>query len=67
MRLNHLIKIKLKILKNFKAVFTIEEQHIDGGLGGIVSEIIAEEKINLRFKRIGINDFYSKKYGDEFG
>ena len=58
-------KNKIKsILKNFKAAFTIEEQHIDGGLGGIVSEIIAEEKINLRFKRIGINDFYSKKYGD---
>ena len=58
-------KNKIKaILKNFKAAFTIEEQHIDGGLGGIISEIIAEEKINLKFKRIGINDFYSKKYGD---
>ena len=38
------------------ALFTIEEHSITGGLGSIVSEIIAENNISIIFKRIGIPD-----------
>jgi len=54
----------LEIISKFKKIITIEEQHINGGIGNIISMIIAENKLNISFKRIGINDFFSKKNGD---
>jgi len=64
-RIKPLNKKKLKkILLNKKAVISIEEQHIDGGIGSQLYEIIAEEKINIPIKRFGIKDKYSKFYGN---
>ena len=64
-RIKPLNKRKLKkILLTKKAVVTIEEQHIDGGIGSQLCEIIAEEKINISIKRFGIKDKYSKFYCD---
>ena len=54
----------LKIIKNKTKIVTLEEQHIDGGIGSIISEIIAEENLNISVKRYGIRDFYSHRYGD---
>ena len=55
-------KIK-KILNKNKAVITLEEQHIDGGIGSQICEILAEENLNLPIKRFGIRDKYCKSYG----
>ena len=55
-------KIK-KIINKHKAVITIEEQHIDGGIGSQICEILAEENINVPIKRFGIKDKYCKSYG----
>ena len=58
-------KKKLKeIIFNKTAVVTVEEQHIDGGIGSQLCEIIAEEGINIPIKRFGIKDKYSQFYGD---
>jgi transketolase len=40
-------------------VLTIEEQTILGGLGSAVAEVIAENKLDVRLKRIGIPDVYT--------
>ena len=42
----------------------MEEQHIDGGIGSQLCEIIADENLNIPIKRFGIKDKYSKLYGN---
>lgn len=47
------------LIKKYKAIFTIEEHSVIGGLGGAISEFLAENlKRDLIFKRIGINDCF---------
>src|SRR3989344_1097167 len=41
-------------VKNYQAIFTLEEHNILGGLGGAVAEVLAESKYGGVFKRIGI-------------
>ena len=53
-----------KIIKGKKALVTIEEQHIDGGIGSQVSELIADNNLNIPLKRFGIKDKYSKLHGN---
>jgi len=43
-----------------KKTITLEDHQINGGLGSIVAEIIAEDKINTTLVRIGMND----KFGE---
>ncbi|MBF0548379.1 MAG: 1-deoxy-D-xylulose-5-phosphate synthase [Candidatus Riflebacteria bacterium] len=42
------------LLKQFSAVVTIEAHYITGGLGSLVSEIIAENGISCKLKRCGV-------------
>jgi len=48
------------------AVFSLEEASIIGGLGGAISEHIAEnvQDRHYKFKRLGIRDFYPERIGD---
>lgn len=46
-----------------KAILTLEEHNINGGLGSAVAEVIAENGIGTVFKRMGLNGF-SKGYGN---
>tara|TARA_B100000787_G_scaffold162967_1_gene144195 strand:- start:5193 stop:6104 length:912 start_codon:yes stop_codon:yes gene_type:complete len=39
-------------------VFTVEDHTIIGGLGSAVAEIIAEEGLNAKLHRIGLNDIF---------
>lgn len=50
-----------------KAIFTLEEHNIIGGLGGAISEVIAEniEKHPIIFKRLGVPDTFAKKIGSQ--
>ena len=58
-------KIKLKkIILKHKFIISIEEQHINGGIGSLISEVIADENINIPILRFGIKDKYSEYYGD---
>ena len=50
-------EIIIKAGKETKKVVTVEEHSIDGGLGSIVAEVIAEENLDVRFSRMGIRNF----------
>jgi len=58
-------KAILKNVEGAKAVFTIEEHNIIGGLGSTISEVIAESNVSNRplFKIIGVNDTYVDIHG----
>lgn len=58
-------KSKIKdYIRDYKIIFTIEEQNLPGGLGSIIAEIIADQNLNIHFKRFGIDDRYVLKCGD---
>lgn len=50
-----------------RAIVTIEENTILGGLGGAVAELVAEANFSpsKRFKRIGLPDAFPDKYGSQ--
>ena len=45
--------------KGSKAVLTVEEHNIIGGLGSAVAEVLAEEGIAIKFKRHGVLDHFT--------
>lgn len=51
--------------KKTKAIFTIEEHSIIGGLGSAVAEVLAEAGSPIRFKRIGVPDQFTKVIGSQ--
>lgn len=53
----------IECAKSHKAIFTLEEHNIIGGLGGAVSEVIAEAGSGIIFRRIGVQDRYSSDIG----
>lgn len=53
-------EIIIRSIEKTKKVITLEDHQIIGGLGSAVAEIIAENKINTRLTRIGMND----KFGE---
>ena len=57
----------LDLVSPVKAVVTVEEHTIVGGLGSAVAEVIAEAPFDTpkRFKRIGIADVFPDKYGSQ--
>jgi transketolase len=46
----------IKAARETKAIITVEEHSIIGGLGSAVAEVLAEEGIAIPFKRLGIQD-----------
>jgi len=59
-------KIILDSLMDTKFLITLEEHSIFGGLGGAVSEVIAENDVDYKkFKRIGLNKGFSSIVGDQ--
>ncbi len=54
-----------KLSKQVKGLFTVEEHSIIGGLGGAVSEYLAENNgTNILFKRFGTRDTFCLEIGD---
>lgn len=49
--------------KETKAIITIEEHSIMGGLGSSVAEVLAERGAAVRFLRIGVPDHFTKVMG----
>lgn len=52
----------LDMISESKRIITVEDHSITGGLGSLVAEVIAESRISVAFKRIGLDSF-SKGYG----
>jgi transketolase len=57
-------EIILKAAEETRAIITLEEHSVIGGLGSAVAEVLAEEKNNrVYFKRIGFKDTFCLDYG----
>lgn len=50
---------------NRLAVVTVEEHMVNGGLGSAVAEVLAENRINTNFKRLGVEDKYFPVVGKQ--
>lgn len=48
-----------------RAVMTIEENTVSGGLGGAVAEVMADHGLARPFRRIGMQNAYSAVVGDQ--
>lgn len=57
----------IKDISQSKYIFTVEEHLSNGGLGGIVSEVISENEFNInkQIVRIGIEDKFVNRYGSQ--
>ncbi len=55
----------LKAAKQTKVIVTVEEHNIIGGLGSAVSEVLAESKLKVNFKRLGVPDEYPHVLGSQ--
>ena len=54
-----------EVSQEFKLVATVEEHNIVGGFGSAVAEVMAEAMGNACLLRIGINDEYSVRVGNQ--
>lgn len=52
--------IILKAAKETKAIFTLENHSVVGGLGSAVAEVLSENRISLYFERLGIRDQFGE-------
>jgi len=48
-----------------KAILTVEEHSIIGGLGSAVAEVLSESGLNVKFVRLGIADTFSNQVGSQ--
>lgn len=48
-----------------KAIFTLEEHSIIGGLGSAVAEVLAEDGNKVTFRRLGVPDRFTKVMGTQ--
>lgn len=48
-----------------QAVVSVEEHSIIGGLGSCVAEVLAENAMGLKFKRLGVPDVFAEGYGSQ--
>jgi transketolase len=55
----------LKCARGTNAIVTVEEHSVIGGLGGAVSEVLAENRVGVQFKRIGVQDMFCES-GEPF-
>ena len=55
--------IIMKCVRNSKAIFSVEEHSIIGGLGSAVAEILAESSYGGLFRRLAIPDTYGPDIG----
>lgn len=46
-----------------RLAFSVEEHSIYGGLGGVVAEVLTENAIPIKLKRLGLNNAFAAGYG----
>ena len=55
----------MRAANDFALLVTVEEHNVIGGLGGIVSEVIAERGLGKKVLKIGLNDKFATGYGTQ--
>jgi transketolase len=58
-------KAVIKAAKETGGIITIEEHVIQGGLGGVVAETLADAGLATNFKRLGLDNEFSVVVGDQ--
>jgi transketolase len=53
----------LESIRKTRRVITVEEHQIIGGIGSAVAEIIADNRVDCAFVRMGFNDRFVTEYG----
>jgi transketolase len=53
-----------KLLLSYDAVLTVEEQLLEGGMGGAVAEVLADYTVLKPIKRLGMRDGFAVVNGD---
>ena len=51
--------------KRFGTVFTVEEHSVSGGLGTAVAEVLAANRTQAAFHKIGLDNAFAKGYGTQ--
>jgi transketolase len=59
------VKVILKAARETKVIITVEEHSIIGGLGSAVAEVLADNHLAVKFKRLGVPDTYPKVIGSQ--
>lgn len=54
----------LKRFEKSKLLVTVEEHNVQGGLGGILSEVMSKYGVGKRLMRIGLNDVFAEGYSN---
>jgi len=62
-RIKPVSELLLEHLQAPRRIVTLEEHFLNGGIGSIVAEIMADNNIQIPLKRFGVPDGYSFKYG----
>lgn len=50
-------------LSKYKNIISLEEHLLAGGFGSMLSEMINDNDLPLKLKRVGVNDLYNYEYG----
>ncbi len=59
-------EVVLAAARETRALVTIEEHSVLGGLGGAVAEVLAESgELRVPFKRLGLPSVFSSHVGDQ--
>lgn len=59
------VELLVRSVKQTKAIVTVEEHSIIGGLGSAVAEVLVDYKINVPFKRLGVTDKFPAGAGSQ--
>jgi transketolase len=54
----------LEAARSHRAIVTVEEQSVIGGLGSACAEVLAENGVGIPFRRMGIPDQFCENLGD---
>lgn len=60
-------KLLLSLLANKKKIITVEEHFLPGGLGSAVAEILIDNDVPIKLKRVGISHAESYKHSYQYG
>ena len=61
---NNLSKNLLPIIKQYSKIITVEAHYINGGIGSMIAEIIAENQLPIKLIRLGVSKVSDGIFGD---
>lgn len=61
---NKIQQTLLPIIKKYKKIITVEAHYINGGIGSMIAEIIAENQLSIKLYRLGVSKLSDGIFGD---